>query len=265
MVHGISMPPDHLWHCALATSIIWTATLCSTLLILNMTFERFYSIIRPHKAASFNTVKRAKITILLVMFIGALYNIPHLFITDDYELQCIPYGKVMGKMYGQFYYWFTIVVTYCVPFMLLLAMNSLIIHTLRKRSDFKATMSEGQGHTEGQSSKIKNSERQIYIMLLLVSFGFLIFTIPGYALTFYVNFVDYQTSAKSYAGFYLSYNVAQKLNYTNHGINFFLYVMSGHRFRSNLMNLFRRNKEKENGSSFSNKCNITQTTTASTL
>ena len=168
----------------------------------------------------------------------------------------------MGKIYGQFYYWFTIVVTYCVPFILLLAMNSLIIHTLRKRSDFKVTGSEGQGHTEGHNSRIQNSERQIYIMLLLVSFGFLIFTIPGYALIFYVNFVDYQTSAKSYAGFYLFYNVAQKLNYTNHGINFFLYVMSDQRFRSDLMNLFRTNKRKENGSSFSNKSNITQTTSA---
>ena len=262
MVHRISMPPDHLWHCTLATSIIWTATLCSTMLILNMTFERFYSIIRPHKASSFNTVQRAKITILSVICIASLYNIPHLFITDDYELQCIPYGKAIGKIYGQFYYWFTIVVTYCVPFILLLAMKSLIIHTLRKRSDFKVTGSEGQGHTEGHNSRIQNSERQIYIMLLLVSFGFLIFTIPGYALIFYVNFVDYQTSAKSYAGFYLSYNVAQKLNYTNHGINFFLYVMSGQRFRSDLMNLFRRNKRKENGSSFSNKSNITQTTSA---
>ena len=86
MVHRISMPPDHFWHCTLATSIIWTATLCSTMLILNMTFERFYSIIRPHKASSFNTVQRAKITILSVICIGSLYNIPHLFITDDYEL-----------------------------------------------------------------------------------------------------------------------------------------------------------------------------------
>ena len=181
MVHEVSMPPDHLWHCTLATSVIWTATLCSTLLILSMTFERFYSIIRPHKAASFNTVKRAKTSTLSIIFIGFLYNLPHLFVTDHYGLQCIPYGKVMDKIYGQFYYWFTIIVTYFVPFILLLVMNSLIIHTLRRRSDFKVTVSEGQGHNESQSSKTKSSEKQIYIMLLLVSFGFLIFTIPGYA------------------------------------------------------------------------------------
>ena len=34
-----------------------------------MTFERFYSIIRPHKAASFNTVKRTKITILIIVIV----------------------------------------------------------------------------------------------------------------------------------------------------------------------------------------------------
>ena len=184
MEHEVSMPSHHLWHCTLATSVIWTATLCSTLLILNMTFERFYGIIKPHKAALFKTVKRAKATILSIILIGTLYNIPH--VTDHYDLQCIPYVKVMHKIYGQFYYWFTIVVTYFVPSILLLLMNCLIIHTLRRRSNFKVTRSEGQGHTEGQSSKITSTERQIYIMLLLVSFGFLIFTIPGYALIFYV-------------------------------------------------------------------------------
>ena len=39
-------------------------------------------------------------------------------------------------------------------------------------------------------------------------------------------------------GFYLYYNVAQKLHYTNHGINFFLYVISGQKFRNDLVRLF---------------------------
>ena len=50
--------------------------------------------------------------------------------------------------------------------------------------------------------------------------------------------VDFQTSPKVYTGFYLFFNVAQKLHYTNHGINFFLYVMSGQKFRRDLMKLF---------------------------
>ena len=57
-------------------------------------------------------------------------------------------------------------------------MNSVIIHTLRKRSKLMLTRSdtqiEGQGHNEGQgqneghSSKMKSSDKQIVAMLLLV-------------------------------------------------------------------------------------------------
>ena len=89
-------------------------------------------------------------------------------------------------------------------------MNCFIIHTLRKRSSVLTKMMsriEGQGQSEGQSRKIKNSEdqgqsegqsrrmrnseRQIYIMLLLVTFGFLTLTTPAWAMVCYINFVNF--------------------------------------------------------------------------
>ena len=57
----------------------------------------------------------------------------------------------------------------------------------------------------------------------------------------YVNFVDYTKSPRSFAQYYLIYNIGQKTYYTNYGINFFLYVISGQKFRSDLMNLFKLN------------------------
>ena len=103
----------------------------------------------------------------------------------------------------------------------------------------KITQSESQGRNEGQSSKLKNSEKQIFILLLLVTFAFLILTTPGYAMILYVNFVDYTKSPKSFAEYYLIYNIGQKTYYTNYGINFFLYVISGQKFRSDLINIFK--------------------------
>ena len=149
MVHEVPMGEDHSVHCAIATTILFMSSMCSTLFILTMTFERFFSIIKPHKAASVNTTKRAKIAIACIVFVSILYNIPHIYITRDQQLQCIPYGKVMDKMYGQFYYWFTIVINYFLPFVFLLSMNSVIIHTLRTRSHLNLTGSKGQGQNEG--------------------------------------------------------------------------------------------------------------------
>ena len=82
-----------------------------------MTFERFYSIIKPHKAAAFNTVKRAKLTILSCIILSVIYNSPHAFITSDESGQCVPYGKAMNLLIGQIYNWLSYVtnfVQYCL-------------------------------------------------------------------------------------------------------------------------------------------------------
>ena len=102
MVHDVHIPPNQYWYCTLAITILFSSTLCSTLLILSMTFDRFYSIIMPHKAASFNTVKRARITILCIIIFSIMYNIPHLFISSNENWQCLPYGTAMVRLMGSF-------------------------------------------------------------------------------------------------------------------------------------------------------------------
>ena len=207
----------------------WMSSLCSTLFILNMTFERFYSIIRPHRAASFNTVKRAKISILCIVCISIAYNLPHLFVTERDSWFCVPFGSV------KFYYWFSLILNFFLPFVLLLIMNTVIIMTLRRRSvDQKF---QRQGRNEGQTNKMKNTERQIFITLLLVTFGFLVLNAPAYSFFVYTQVYDYDQSPKAYAGYNLFVEVSSKAYYTNYGINFFFYVMSGRKFRADLVRL----------------------------
>ena len=121
-------------------------------------------------------------------------------------------------------------------------MNSVIIHKLRTRS--KATNKTNVKYSiQGKFSKSKNSEKQVFAILLLVTFGFLILTIPGYLLFLFIMLVNFFASPRIFAGYYLFYNVAQKLHYTNHGINFFFDVISGRKFRTDLIRLFI-NKDK---------------------
>ena len=67
--------------------------------------------------------------------------------------------------------------------------------------------SEGQG----QGSKIKHSDKQIYIMLLLVTFSFLILTGPVYCLILYAQFSDIRSGPIAYASYYLFFEVGYKL------------------------------------------------------
>ena len=182
-------------------------------------------------------IKRAKFSIIVTIIFSFLYNIPHFFISSNTgKIVCNAYGKAIKNVYGQMYYWLSFTLNFALPFVLLLMMNTVIIHTLRKRSEKIKRRPGGQGQSEGES--MKNTERQITVMLLLVTFGFLILSTPGYIMVFYTNYIDVRKSAHTFAGYYLFYNVGQKTFYSNYGINFFLYVISGRKFREDLIKLF---------------------------
>ena len=224
--------------------MLFAASMCSTLLIVSMTFERFYSIIRPHKAASFNTVKRAKITIFSIATFSVLYNVPHTPITLRVDTLCVPYGNALHHVSGQIYYYLSLVISFFLPFLLLLVMNNFIINTLHRRPDTIVARSDSQGDkSKSQGQKMKNSERQIFITLLFVTFAFLILNTPGYAFFLYVMVYDYEQSPKSFAGYIFFECIGRNLYFTNYAVNFFLYVISGKKFRTDLMRLLGCHKD----------------------
>ena len=246
-VHDVNIPPSQHWYCTLRMFIQHVFTLSSNYLLMATTFERFYSIIRPHKAASFNTVKRAKAIIMSILLLCFTYSIPFLFMIEIIGGFCVINLFGSGNVLLELYHWLTEVLICIFPFVSLLLMNSVIIHTLRKRSKLKLLESGGQGYdqSEGHNLKHKHPEKQIFTMLLLVTFVFLALNIPTRSLVFYVNFYSGNTPYY-YASLNLFYQISEKTYYTNHGINFFLYVMSGQKFRTDLRNLFVPKTVKKN-------------------
>ena len=216
----------------------------STWLILAMTFERFYSIIRPHKAASFNTVKKAKITIVCIFAFFTIFNIPHAFLSDVDGLRCVPWGKAT-HLIGKFHFYSEMTIAFILPFVLLLIMNCVIINTLRKRSNIRSEI-QGQGQNEGQTRKARSSENQITVTLLVVTFSFLVLTTPFYIIFIYLTSFGMGSTPRGLATFYLVYHIGEKSYYTNYAINFFLYVISGQKFRTDLIKLFPCCKETPN-------------------
>ena len=206
-------------------------------LLITMTFECFLNIIKPHKAASFNTVKRARTIIVCIYITCFSYSIPFLFVAANNGEFCIPNSAASGNTLGQIYYWLTEILIFIFPFSSLLTMNSVIIHILKQRSKKNILDSSGHDENEGQKFKIKQAENQIITTLLLITFVFLLLNIPVRTLVFYLNFSSGDTPFY-YAGLHLIYQIGEKCYYTNHGINFFLYVVSGQKFRTDLRHLF---------------------------
>ena len=241
MEHRVKFPPSPFWYCSIIITVLFMTMLVSSLLLVAMTFDRFYSIIRPHKAASFNTVRRTRIIICTVLF-SIIFNIPHLFVSDNEGFQCTPFGRANTQVYGEFFYWFSSVIGFALPFVLLLSVNSVIIHKLQTRP----VLTQKEGAESGKTGN--SSDTQIFIMLLLVTFGFLVLVTPAYILFLYVIIVDYLASPKEFARYYAFHNFAQKFRISNHGINFLFYVISGEKFRSDLKKLLPFHKTNSHSS-----------------
>ena len=163
------------------------------------------------------------------------------------DLYCVLNRYASSHILGEMYHWLTNVFNFIFPFPSLLAMNSVIIHTLKKRSKLNISGSGSQNEHDNEHSRSKHSEKQIVSMLLLVTFVFLILNLPVQSAVFYVNFSSGNTPYY-YASLHLFYQVGVNAYYTNHGINFFLYVISGQKFRTDLRNLIiPKNQNKNTG------------------
>ena len=237
--------------CRIVAYLILLALQNSTFQVIAMTFDKYIAIKWPHKAATLSTPRRAKITTITVWFCVFIYNIPHLFLSKNIGDVCVGYAitGVITKVYS----WVTFSVNGLLAFAMLIYMNYVIISKVR-RSHKMFSNNESQDHGQIQSNaafskrehNVKNIESQLTIMLLLVATLFLILLFPTNVRFVYSNIVIRDTPTK-YASFLLFYQVSSQLYFTNNGINFFLYCISGQKFHNDLKEIFCCNKSPTHG------------------
>ena len=108
------------------------------------------------------------------------------------------------------------------------------------------TCSESKKSTEIDS----RHQRQLTVMLLVVTTTFLLLTSPQYVRYIIFSFLDITQDEQTFAFATLFYHLTNKLFYTNSAVNFFLYCIAGSKFRSDVRLLWRRhfNRRREHPS-----------------
>ena len=212
-----------------------------SLIIVAMTFDKFFAIRFPHKSASFNTPRRAKIVVAIIVVVSVIFNLPHFFVTLLIDETCMPYAR--QGVWNQIFMFASFLINTVGVFVALIIMNGFIISAVRGRKKLLQNMGESEKSSESKHQR--STERQITIMLLLVSFLYLILIGPGC-----IHFVNWlivppDRNPLTHANFTLSYNVCQKLFFTNNSINFFLYCISGQKFPTDLFSIFRCNTNRD--------------------
>ena len=253
----------HLWLMSITSKVQPTSVSCwvtpylsavvlqnSTFQILAMTIDKYIAIKWPHKAALYSTPRRAKYILFGIFIFVAIYNIPHIVFEVALNGRCYAYSikHVAAKVHS----WLSFVLNGVIPFSTLIYMNSVIVKTVRRsRTLFGnndtitttdcSTNKINKAMETKQQNRFKNVERQLTIMLLLVTTLFLILLIPTYIRFIYTSFVKGTTPSR-FAGHELFTRVSHNLYITNSCINFFLYCISGKKFRNDLRDILCSNR-----------------------
>ena len=236
----------------------WSSSDFGILLTAAMTLERSIAIMLPLKVNKWCTVRRAKvITIILLMF-AMIKDIHFLFTsgvvdrTHKYKL-C----DIVSENVKMIYYWNTIWpwihnAFLCIMFLIIIVSNIIIIRhvkisyrmqksaNVRHRSNSNTSRQfhqHGNGHQDNSVNKargnitVRSRKRQILIMLLTDSITIVLCTVP---FSVYTSIHMPIKSIHDRSLHDLIYSVSFYFLYINRCVNFYLYCLSGSRFRQAL-------------------------------
>ena len=223
----------HKWNsieCKIYAFVTLIALQNGTFQVLAMTLDKCIAIKWPHMAAAYSTPRRAKMITVSLYICAFIYNIPPFFLSDVIGNQCVGYA-VKGVI-TSVYTWLSFVLNAIIPYTLLIHMNFVIVKTV-KTSRECFTTDDTRTRMENRRKTMKSAENQLTIMLLLVTTLFFILLCPTYVRFIYLLFANRDTPF-AYANSMFLVEVTYKLYASNSGINFFLYCISGKKFRNDL-------------------------------
>ena len=207
----------------------------SAFFIVAVTLDRFLTVMFPFNKSIFGNLRHTKSASLLAFVFIMFYNC-HVFWTislqkySDGWVTCSPSSRTFFMC--EVYPWLKLALYTIVPFFLVLVFNLFIV--------LKMYQAHNQFNSDVDSStnRYRNGQYRITVMLLGVSMTWLVLTAPFALYNFIYNAGESQNGADE-AQIFLFKTICFTLLYINHGINFYLYCVSGKRFRKELNDIIR--------------------------
>ncbi|ELU18805.1 hypothetical protein CAPTEDRAFT_210273 [Capitella teleta] len=210
--------------CKLLTFLFLTSTYLSSWLIVLLTLDRFLAIWFPLEIQSKWSICQARLAAVALIILASLTNL-HVFWTFGiYELSN---GKACTFDHNNVFmdqgFEYLKLMLYCfIPFVIVLTVNVLIIFKIhQKRPHQKASWMSSSSSSCPES---RSPHERISYLLMTVSITWLVLMLP-YSLIGFVE-VIHDSVILRIACFMLLY--------ANHSINFFLYCLTGRKFRNEL-------------------------------
>jgi hypothetical protein len=232
------------WLCKLLTMLVYSVSVSSVWLLIGVTVDRYIATTHAlHASTMCVTPRRALRVIGGVLLLASLLHAHFLFTMGLHAGNC--------QSLARFQYLVEVVwpwidgILYCfAPFLIIATLNSFIIAQVLRSTNQRQKQLVKQPHG---SPAARSSEKHVTVMLLAVSFSFLACTLPTAVFMIYKSSLGPLASLPPYllARLILAKTLCKFLLYTNHGINFYLYLLSGQRFRREMWAMVRCGKQKQ--------------------
>ncbi|XP_067883513.1 probable G-protein coupled receptor 139 [Heterodontus francisci] len=222
--------------CCLNTMLIYVVTSASVWFTVAFTFDRFVAICCQKMKTKYCTTIMAAAIIWVVRAHSCLLNIPWYFAYEaEYIMDNITRGCVLKPIVFISPEWavfelFNLMLTPCVPFILVLVLNVLTVRRIVAASRVRRKLrrcNNGENHKDPEMENRRNS----IILLFSISGSFVLLwaTLVAY-------FISLRTTVTLYSGSTEVEAVAFMLEVLSCCTNTFIYVLTQAKFREELKN-----------------------------
>lgn len=243
------------WTCKTIMVLNYSFSVYSVWLLIAVTVERYLVVSRPLRVQGQCTRRRAVVVIVFLLFVAMAINV-HFAWTLRVEMQAIEVynGSNATDLVRQcnapqeldfavnvVWPWIDLFVYLLVPFVIIVVLNSIIIYKVvdarRRRGGMSGTCRSTGSHRHhgGGCADEMGVDTRLAIMLVTVSFTFLLLTLPMCVWQSIKMLLDLDRSDMSImSSAALATTISRLLMYTNHAANFYLYCATGRKFRRQL-------------------------------
>ena len=229
-----------IWGCKLIHFVVYTVSVSSAWLLIAVTVDRYIATVHGIHAMTMCTQRRA---VKVITCIVACVTILHLHFTWTMGLRESEKGYTCRSavkyeyLVDHIWPWIDGLMYCFAPFTIIATLNTLIIVQVAKSRRNRHRVSEYRCNGASSPSRsISTNSYHVTFMLLVVSFTFLVCTLPTAVFAIYrdVFVAHYGGNLQQLANMVLFRTVSKLLLYVNHSINFYLYLLSGQRFRQEM-------------------------------
>ncbi|XP_076465361.1 uncharacterized protein LOC143297073 [Babylonia areolata] len=219
--------------CTVPFFFSYTSSMTSAWFLVAMTCQRLMSVVLPHRVAVLCTVKRGVIItasiVTLVCFLNVyIFFIYHLQNVDGEYEECVSVDEGIAYLFRLL----DLFLASVIPFLFLIMTNAVLIHRAMQSVQISRELTWNKAQqTASRSSKVSSMTRT----LILTSLAFLLLTLPTCILDMYLEAVGFYKNEIEDERVSEMLTVAETicvmLWISNSAINFYIYVLSGSKFR----------------------------------